>query len=276
MVWDYSEANPLSASSGNFTGQVTYLANVVDALPKSKIKPGLAEQIDASSIDYGTNPIVSTDPPYYDNIGYADLSDFFYVWLRRSLKSIYPTLFATHTTPKAQELIATPHRHGSAEAAEEFFLDGMSRVLERLRHNAHPAFPVTIYYAYKQSERRGWETFLEAVIRSDLAITGTWPMRTENPHALKKQFAVLASSILLVCKPRTHIDSLVTRREFIAELHAVLSRAVQHLQSGNISPVDLAQAALGPGMSVYTRYAQLLIRVWLLVVHLCEKHASIR
>ena len=219
--------------------------------------------------------VISTDPPYYDNISYADLSDFFYVWLRRSLRPIYPDLFTTVAVPKADELVATPYRHGGKEEAEAFFLDGMSRAMRRLAEQTHPAFPVTIYYAFKQSEsaRRtnaggtpalpgistGWETFLDAVIRSGFAITGTWPMRTELGNRMIGMGAnALASSIVLVCRKRPADASLATRRQFVAALKAELPAALAHLQSGNIAPVDLAQAAIGPGMAVYTRYARVL------------------
>jgi putative DNA methylase len=209
---------------------------------------------------------VSTDPPYYDNIGYADLSDFFYVWLRRSLRSIFPDLFATLTVPKAEELVATPFRHGSKQEAEGFFLDGMTKAMHPLAEQAHPAFPVTIYYAFKQSESErgggtastGWETFLDAVIRAGFGISGTWPMRTEYTGNLKKNVGALASSIILVCRPRPADAPTATRREVVAALKAELPTALRDLRAGNIAPVDLAQAAIGPGMGVYTRYAKVL------------------
>ena len=210
---------------------------------------------------------MSTDPPYYDNIGYADLSDFFYVWLRRSLRSTFPDLFATLAVPKAEELVATPYRHGGKDEAETFFLDGMTRAMQRLAEQTHPGFPVTIYYAFKQSERKGdsgvtrtgWETFLDAVIRSGFAITGTWPMRTELGNRMIGMGAnALASSIVLVCRKRPADASLATRRQFVTALKTELPAALAHLQSGNIAPVDLAQAAIGPGMAVYTRYARVL------------------
>ena len=212
--------------------------------------------------------VVSTDPPYYDNIGYADLSDFFYVWLRRSLKPVFPDLFATLAVPKAEELVATPYRHGSKEKAEAFFLDGMTQAMHRLAEQAHPAFPVTIYYAFKQSESdgddgtasTGWETFLDAVIRAGFAISGTWPMRTELSNRMRSasDTNALASSIVLVCRPRAADAPTATRREFVTALKAELPVALAHLQRGNIAPVDLAQAAIGPGMAVYTRYAKVL------------------
>lgn len=211
--------------------------------------------------------MVSTDPPYYDNIGYADLSDFFYVWLRRSLRPVFPDLFATMAVPKAEELVATPYRHGSKQKAEAFFLEGMTLAMHRLAEQAHPAYPVTIYYAFKQSEsdggdgttNTGWDTFLAAVIEAGFAISGTWPMRTErDARSIGIGTNALASSIVLVCRPRSAAASTATRREFVATLKTELPQALSHLQAGNIAPVDLAQAAIGPGMAVYTRYAKVL------------------
>ena len=213
------------------------------------------------------NALVSTDPPYYDNIGYADLSDFFYVWLRRSLKPLLPELFATLAVPKAEELVATPYRHGSKGAAETFFLAGMTQAVRCLAAQAHPWFPVTIYYAFKQSETKGetgmastgWETFLDAVIRSGFSITGTWPLRTERGgRSISIGTNALASSIVLVCRQRPADATMATHREFVAALKSELPVALTHLQRGNIAPVDLAQAAIGPGMAVYTRYAKVL------------------
>ena len=264
MVWDYCEGNPFSASSGNWLTQLKFPIKVVEAA--SVNVPGCAVQQDARERVPVATPIVSTDPPYYDNIGYADLSDFFYVWLRRSLRSVFPQLFATLAVPKAAELVATPYRHGGKEAAEEFFLVGMNQAIERLGQQTHIAFPVTIYYAFKQSETRGdggtsstaWETFLNAVISSGFAITGTWPIRTENVAALKKNVAALASSIVLVCRRRPAHAPLATRREFLTALRSELPKALQPLQAANIAPVDLAQAAIGPGMAIYTRYRRVL------------------
>lgn len=198
-------------------------------------------------------------------MGYADLSDFFYVWLRQSLKPILPDLFATLAVPKAQELVATPDRHGGKGQAEAFFLDGMTQAMHRLAELAHPAFPVAIYYAFKQSESdgadgtvsTGWETFLDAVIRAGFATTGTWPMRTEMANRMRGTDSnALASSIVLICRPQSSAAITATRREFLNALKAELPVALAHLQRGNIAPVDLAQASIGPGMAVYTRYAK--------------------
>ncbi len=265
MVWDHAEGNPLSASTGNWTGALEWIEKViVNALPAAQ--HGAATQGDAQTQNISRDRVVSTDPPYYDNIGYADLSDFFYLWLRRSLRHVFPDLFATLAVPKTEELVATPYRHGNKENAETFFLTGMTQAMHRLAEEAHLAFPVTIYYAFKQSETQtdkgtastGWETFLDAVIRAGFAVSGTWPMRTERDQGLKTGTNVLASSIILVCRPRAVSSPTATRREFATALKTELPQALAHLQRGNIAPVDLAQAAIGPGMAVYTRYAKVL------------------
>jgi len=264
MAWDFAEANPFSDSGGNFEKNLSYIAKGIDYLAGAAL--GHANQIDAATNTVSSGRLVSTDPPYYDNIGYADLSDYFYVWLRRALRSIFPDLFATLAVPKAEELVATPYRHGSKEKAEAFFLDGMTHAMHRLAEQTHPAFPVTIYYAFKQSESdteegtasTGWETFLDAVIRAGFAVSGTWPMRTERTQGLKGLTNALASSIIIVCRQRDTSAPTATRREFVSALKAELPQALAHLQRGNIAPVDLAQAAIGPGMAVYTRYAKVL------------------
>jgi putative DNA methylase len=266
MTWDYAEANPLSEAGGGIGITANAIAKVLERLPQN-VGAGFASQKDAASDGKSPkSPLISTDPPYYDNIGYADLADYFYIWLRRSLRSLFPDLFATVAVPKAEELVATPYRHGSKLEAEAFFLEGMTRAMHRLAEQTHPAFPVTIYYAFKQSENEtdsgsastGWETFLDAVIKAGFALTGTWPMRTELLGNLKKTVNALASSIVLVCRPRLGNAPTASRREFITALKAELPIALTHLQRGNIAPVDLAQAAIGPGMAVYTRYARVL------------------
>lgn len=265
MTWDFVEGNPFSRSTGNFLGQVEYFTKVLD-LSCPATTQSSAQQADAQTQCLSVDKIVSTDPPYYDNVGYADLSDFFYVWLRTPLQSVLPHLFATLETPKTEELVATPDRHGGKEPAESFFLDGMTQSLGRLVTQAHTAFPVTIYYAFKQSESEseagttstGWETFLDAVIRAGFGITGTWPVRTEYTGNLKTKRNALASSIVLVCAPRPVGSAAITRREFVAALRTELPVALAHLQRSNIAPVDLAQAAIGPGMAVYTRYSNVL------------------
>jgi putative DNA methylase len=266
MTWDFAECNPLGKSSGDVLTCTNSVSNYLDvATPSAN---GFASQCDAQTTLAGGKAFVfSTDPPYYDNISYADLSDFFYVWLRRSLKPILPDLFTTMAVPKAEELVATPYRHGSKEKAEVFFLDGMTKAMHRLAEQSHPAFPVTIYYAFKQSEsdeadgttNTGWDTFLDAVVLAGFAITGTWPMRTEGAgRMIASGTNALASSIVLVCRPRVNDAPTATRREFVSALKAELPQALSYLQAGNIAPVDLAQAAIGPGMAVYTRYAKVL------------------
>jgi putative DNA methylase len=264
MTWDYAEANAFGGAAGDYHFPVLSVIEVMHRLPG--VSSGSASQEDAQRETGHRSVLISTDPPYYDNIGYADLSDFFYVWLRRSLRPIFPALFATLAVPKAEELVATPYRHGSKEKAEKFFLNGMTQAMRRLGQQAHPAFPVTIYYAFKQSESdgangaasTGWETFLDAVISAGFGISGTWPMRTELTVALKKTISALASSIVLVCRPLAIDAPIVTRREFLAALKDELPVALAHLQGANIAPVDLAQASIGPGMAVFTRYGKVL------------------
>jgi len=267
MTWDYAEANVFADSSGNLLRMCELVANVIDRQCSTPVSQGLAQQGDAARLQLSTARVLSTDPPYYDNIGYADLSDFFYVWLRRALRSVFPELFSTLVVPKSEELVATPARHGGREKAEQFFLDGMTQAMNRLASNTHPAFAVTIYYAFKQSESdgedgvasTGWETFLDAVICAGFAVSGTWPIRTERSGGFRNRArSSLASSIVLVCRPCVADASFATRREFVAALKAELPRALGHLQRGNIAPVDLAQAAIGPGMGVYTRYSKVL------------------
>ena len=269
MTWDFAEPNPLSDSTGNFMGGIGW-ANKVLGRMDSEVE-GCVFQQDAATQNISINKVISTDPPYYDNIGYADLSDFFYVWMRRPLKSIYPDLFATMAVPKAEELVATPYRHGSKEKAEKFFLDGMTQAIHNLAEKGHPAFPVSIYYAFKQAETKegstastGWETFLEAVISAGFSIDGTWPMRTEMANRMISSGTnALASSVVLVCKKR-HIEAeSISRREFQRELREQMPEALEAMIGGEtgstaIAPVDLAQAAIGPGMAIYSKYASVL------------------
>ena len=265
MVWDHAEGNPLSNSTGNWSGALAWIEKVLKTSLSAQ-RNGEAIQLDAQLQTKSQHRIVSTDPPYYDNIGYADLSDFFYVWLRHSQRTAFPDLFATLAVPKAEELIASTTRHGSRKKAEEFFLSGMTQAMGRLASQVNSAFPVTIYYAFKQTEKKGdnsgsstgWATFLNAVIQSGLGITGTWPIRTERDQGLKSGTNALASSIVLVCRPRPTNAPTDTRREFIESLKAELPEALRKMQAGNIAPVDLAQAAIGPGMAVFTRYSQVL------------------
>ena len=266
MVWDFPECNPFAGAGGDWEGAYGDAAKVLFSLGSNQNGHARQSAAQVTSDLFADAPIVSTDPPYYDNVGYADLSDFFYVWLRRSLRPIFPDLFATVAVPKAEELVASPYRHGSKEEAETFFLDGMTQAMHRLAEQSHPAFPVTIYYAFKQAESdgidgtasTGWETFLDAVVRAGFSISGTWPMRTEQSAALKSSVNALASSIILVCRKCEPSAPTATRREFVSALKDELPQALAHLQRGNIAPVDLAQAAIGPGMAVYTRYATVL------------------
>ena len=265
MVWDYADLNPFAGAGGDFLGVI----GGVEKTLNNGLQPivGYANQANATDQSMSQNKIVSTDPPYYDNIGYADLSDFFYVWLRRVMRSVFPDLFATLAVPKAEELVATDHRHGTKEQAEAFFLEGMTLAMKRLGGQAHCAFPATIYYAFKQAESTadqgsastGWETFLAAVIRAGYAVSGTWPVRTENTTRLVGMTTnALASSVVLVCRP-THVDApAATRREFLDVLRMELPHSLRQMQTGSIAPVDLAQAAIGPGMAVFTRYSKVL------------------
>jgi putative DNA methylase len=270
MAWDFSEMSPLT-SGLSFELVAEGLARTIELFPSAK--PGRAFQADCCNLAHGQSaPVFSTDPPYYDNVPYADLSDFFYVWLRHSMKSVLPDLFATLTVPKEEELVATPHRHGNREQAEAFFLNGMTRALRNLAEHAHVAFPTTIYYAFKQSETeaggtasRGWETFLDAVTRAGLAISGTWPMRTEREARARGQSSnALASSIILVCHRRSEDAVTISRREFLRELNAVLPDALDEMTKGSgdnrasVAPVDLSQAIIGPGMAVFSKYAAVL------------------
>ena len=269
MVWDYAEDNPFCSSSGSFDNMLEWVYRCVENLPANC--KGQVRQFDAQSDCGLRNIMVSTDPPYYDNIGYADLSDFFYVWMRQSLKNTYPDLFRTMLVPKAEELVATPYRFGgSVEKAKHFFEDGMLHACRQMYLYAREDVPVTIYYAYKQSDvddtkeknttaSTGWETMLTAVIQAGFSITGTWPMRTEMAvRSIAMNSNALASSIVLVCRKRPEDAPKTTRRNLIAELRRELRPALKKLQSSNIAPVDLAQSAIGPGMGVFSRYAQVL------------------
>jgi putative DNA methylase len=289
MIWDFAEANAFGESSGSWEVFVdgftkAFGKSFENALPKPL---GFALQAESQTQTTSITRFVSTDPPYYDNIGYADLSDFFYVWLRRSLRSVFPNLLATISVPKAEELVATPYRHGAKQKAEKFFLDGMTQAMHNLAVQAHPSAPITIYYAFKQSETEssegtsssGWETFLEAVLKAGLALTGTWPLRTENASRMISQGTnALASSIILVCRPRAKDAGTIDRRKFQRLLNETLplaldamTRSVEREERKEkrgeasslfslssslspVSPVDLSQAIIGPGMAIFSRY----------------------
>jgi putative DNA methylase len=268
MVWDFAEANVLSDSSGSWN---VIVEGISKAFAKSfgspmKLAVGNAIQADAVTQSITRAKIVSTDPPYYDNIGYADLSDFFYIWLRRSLATVFPALLSTFAVPKAEELVATPYRHGSKEKADGFFLAGMTRVIRNVYNLSLAAAPVTIYYAFKQGERveqgapsTGWETFLNAVITAGYSIVGTWPLRTENASRLVGQDTnALASSVVLVCRRREDTATTTTRKAFLAELRRSLKSSKATLTAAHLAPVDLAQSLIGPGMAAYSKYAKIL------------------
>lgn len=268
MTWDYVELSPF----GSIGSWFSTVESIISLFPNLRSGPGgWSSQEDAARQTVSGNKVVSTDPPYYDNIAYADLSDFFYVWLRRCLKSIYPALFGPMSSPKDEELVAASFRHGGKSAAEKFFLDGMTEAMRRLAEQAHPAFPTTIYYAFKQSDttdlgtgNTGWETFLEAVLTAGFSITGTWPMRTErDARAVGLGANALASSIVLVCRKRDPGAASISRRDFIRELKDELREAVDVMIGGGeglsaLAPVDLAQAVIGPGMAIFSKYSAVL------------------
>jgi putative DNA methylase len=291
MTWDFAEGSPFSDSSGNFADNFEIWLYKTLLFFAVGIIGGRAVQSDAQTQSISARQFISTDPPYYDNIGYADLSDFFYVWLRRSLRSVFPNLLSTIAVPKAEELVATPYRHGTKQKAEKFFLDGMTQAMHNLAVQAHPAAPITIYYAFKQSETEttegtsssGWETFLDAVLKSGLSITGTWPMRTERAaRSVSQGTNALASSIILVCRPRAKDAGTIDRRKFQRLLNEALPLALDAMTRSEereerkekrgedsslfslssslspVSPVDLSQAIIGPGMAIFSRYEAVL------------------
>lgn len=270
MTWDYAEANILSDSAGSFNSMIGWITKAIKEFPAAHFG-GHARQFDAQSDNGMRGILVSTDPPYYDNIAYADLSDFFYVWLRQSLRRTYPKLFSTMLVPKHEELVATPYREDRGkDGAREFFEEGMFSTFKQVNKCAREDVPVTIYYAFKQSETEtsndvestastGWETMLSAIIRAGFSITGTWPMRTEMANRnIASGKNALASSIVLVCRKRPECAPMGTRRDFVMALKRELHAALDELRSSNIAPVDLAQSAIGPGIGVYSRFSRVL------------------
>jgi len=263
MVWDFAEANPFSGSAGGWEPAFGFLPKALEALVPHSV--GTATQADAASRDY-SGAVISTDPPYYDNVPYADLSDFFYVWLRRSLRNVHPELFSTMLVPKAEELVANTQRHGGADAASRFFQAGFESVFALAREFASECFPITVYYAFKQRELEsegvastGWATMLEGMVGAGWTITATWPIRSELGNRMRSLGSnALASSIVLALRPRHDAAEATSRRGFIAALKAELPRALRELQQGAIAPVDLAQATIGPGMAVYSRYGKVI------------------
>ena len=262
MVWDFAESNPLSGSTGSWCSLSKWIPKVINNIFPGPI--GTALQHDATrKYDFIEDPVISTDPPYYDNIDYSDLSDFFYIWLRHTLLEFSPELFLTLETPKAAELIAAPFRHnGSKEKAYKFFEKGLGTSLMRMKESANDCIPITIFYAYKQTENSkdgikstGWSTFLSGLVHAGLQINSTWPMRTEMKNRnISIGTNALASSIVLACRPRQNCAGLITRREFIQELKVHLDQSVAIFRDSSIAPVDLQQAAIGPGMSIFSKY----------------------
>ncbi|BAV65500.1 DUF1156 domain-containing protein [Sphingobium cloacae] len=264
MTWDFTEANIFSASTGNWRNCIEWGVKTLDALmPRNT---GLEIQHDAQSVTYPERTVISSDPPYYDNIGYADLSDFFFSWMKPALRPVYPEIFGVLATPKAEELVATPYRHGGKDAAEAFFLDGMSRAIANMAAQSSDLFPATIYYAFKQSEvaqdgisSTGWATFLQAVVEAGYAVVGTWPMRTEMANRMIASGTnALANSVVLVCRKKEATAEAITRAEFVRALKRELPPAIAELQVANIAPADMPQSAIGPGMGVFSRYKAVL------------------
>ena len=264
MTWDFVEGNPFSSSTGNWSSCVEWTSKVLEALVPAA--PGVEIQHDAQTVEYPEGVVISTDPPYYDNIEYADLSDYFYVWARRSFACIEPKLFGLITTPKSEELVATRYRHGGQEEADRFFLDGMRKVVRNMARQSNDLFPATIYYAFKQSEvaeegisSTGWATFLQAVVEAGYAVVGTWPLRTEMANRMVASGTnALANSVVLVCRKKEVAAEAITRAEFIRALKRELPPAIAELQLANIAPADMPQSAIGPGMGVYSRYRAVL------------------
>ena len=263
MIWDYAEPNPFSKSTQNWAGQIEWIAKALVLLPQN-VDQGEAHQADASTTVHANDgPIIVTDPPYYDNIGYADLSDFFYVWLRPILRDTYPELFAGMLTPKAEEMVAAPR----FDNPRQHFEEGLNQTLKLIRQRCTDDYPSSIFYAYKQQEEErggktstGWETMLNALIDSGFHIIGTWPMRTEmtnRSNALETNS--LATSVVVVCRPRPEDAPIATRSQFLSKLKQELPDALDKLTSGtHIDPVDMPQATFGPGMGIYSRYSKVI------------------
>ena len=264
MSWDFFEANPFAGAAGDFQVSATTVSKVIDRF--QPFSQGTERNYDAQTVDYPADAVISCDPPYYDNIGYADLSDFFYCWMKPNIETVYPDVFSVLATPKAEELVASPYRHGGREAAERFFLDGMSRAISNMATHSSNAFPTTIYYAFKQSEidqegisSTGWATFLQAVVKAGYAVVGTWPMRTEMANRMIASGTnALANSVVLVCRKKEATAEVITRAEFIRALKRELPPAIAELQAANIAPADMPQSAIGPGMGVFSRYKAVL------------------
>lgn len=260
MTWDFAEGNPFSSASGNFLNNVEWVSKAVDLfVPYSQ---GVEVQHDAQTVFFPENAVISTDPPYYDNMGYSDLSDFFLCWLKRSLSAYFPELFSVLLAPKSEELIAAPHRHGSIHLAESFFLSGMTAAISNMSAQTRNNVPAVIYYAFKQSEvdeggvsSTGWATFIQAILTAGYSVVGTWPMRTELANRIRASASnALANSVVLVCRKKEATADTITRAEFIRTLKRELPPAIAELQAVNIAPADMPQSAIGPGMGVFSRY----------------------
>ena len=264
MLWDFGENNAFADAAGDYRTSLGSIVKVIERF--SPRADGLERNHDAQTVDYPVGTVISTDPPYYDNIGYADLSDFFFCWLKPALRPVYPDIFGVLATPKAEELVATPYRHGGRDAAEAFFMDGMGKAIANMAQQSSDAFPASIYYAFKQSEidqegisSTGWATFLQAVVEAGYAVVGTWPMRTEMANRMIAAGTnALANSVVLVCRKKEASAEVITRAEFIRALRRELPPAIAELQAANIAPADMPQSAIGPGMGVFSRYRAVL------------------
>ncbi len=264
MTWDFAEGNPFSNSSGNFNSNVDWVSRVISMF--APVASGSIQQHDAQTVEYPTGAAISSDPPYYDNIEYSDLSDYFYVWLKRTCRRIYPEIFGFLSTPKTEELVATRYRHGGQDEADQFFLEGMTKAVRRITEQIDAGLPATIYYAFKQSEvesegvsSTGWATFLQAIIHAGFSVVGTWPTRTEMSNRMVASGTnALANSVVLVCRKKEDTAETITRAEFIRALKRELPPAIAKLQAANVSPADMPQSAIGPGMGVFSRYKAVL------------------
>ena len=264
MTWDFAECNFFSNSTGNFRGAVDWIRKAISEFQPRNV--GDISQQDARQVAFPRSAIISTDPPYYDNVDYADLSDYFFCWMKPSVRTIYPDLFDMLATPKSEELVATSYRHNGTENAEAFFLQGMRKAITNMVSQSSGDYPATIYYAFKQSEieqegvsSTGWATFLQAIIEAGYSVMGTWPVRTERPD---RPTAIgtnaLANSVVLVCRKRPENSENVGRAEFLRALKREVPPAIEDLQKASIAPADMPQSAIGPGMAVFSRYAAVL------------------
>lgn len=265
MTWDFAEVNVFNNSSGGFNSLFVRMIKGFEGISGSD-KPSMIYHRSAQNIEYDRHTVISTDPPYYDNIGYADLSDFFFLWMKRINRELYPDIFGVLATPKSEELVATPYRHGGNDAAERFFLNGMRNVVSNMVKGTSSEFPATIYYAFKQNEieqegisSTGWSTFVQSILDAGYSVVGTWPLRTEKPgRMISVGTNALANSVVLVCRKKEASAEVVTRAEFVRALKRELPPAIAKLQAANIAPADMPQSAIGPGMGVFSRYAAVL------------------